>query len=244
MKERRILVINPNTSESSTKRMQDKCREIAFPGTKVDAVNPPARPGFEIPSIGAYVDEAVCAPEAIKIAWRERNNYDGMIVACFSDPGLDAIKELLDIPVIGIGEMAYHAAALLGHKFSILTVDRKWTPPKENYVKSVGVESKVASIFPRVEARSPIEPTEQRKQLIEAGKKAIQDGAEVVILGCADDIGYALGEDLGIPVIEPTAVALKFMEALLMLGLKQSKICRWKQPPESAGPIKYDRGLE
>ena len=134
---KRILIINPNTSERSTKHIERECKKIASPGTIIDAINPLSKSGFNIPSLLSYTDLDLCAVETIKIAWEKRDKYDGIIIACFSDPGLDAIKELLDIPVIGVGEAGYHIAAMLGHKFTVLASTSKWTPNKENYIKNV-----------------------------------------------------------------------------------------------------------
>jgi allantoin racemase len=251
----RILILNPNTSESATRYMEEECRKIAAPGTEILAANPKAKEGCNIPTILSYVDSAICAVETIKVAWEERNSYDGVIVAGFSDPGLDALKEILDKPALGIGEAAYHAASMLGHRFSVLTTTPKWTPPKEDYIKTVGLESKVASIvahggfeeeLPNFKTGSTEWKEVLTKRFVSAAKIAIeQDGAEAIILGGGSYIGFAdrLQRELGAPVIEPTAVALKYMEGFLRLGLVQSKVCKWKKPIERLGPYEYDRDL-
>lgn len=251
----RILILNPNTSESATRYMEEECRKIAAPGTEILAANPKAKEGCNIPTILSYIDSAICAVETIKVAWEERSNSDGVIIAGFSDPGLDALKETLDIPVVGIGEAAYHAASMLGHRFSVLTTTPKWTPPKEEYIMAVGLKSKVASIvahggfedeLPKYLTGSPAWKDLLQRYFSSAARKAIeQDGAEAIILGGGSYMGFAdrLKKELRAPVIEPTAVALKFMEGFLRLGLAQSKVCRWKKPIEALGQYRYDRGL-
>lgn len=251
----RILLLNPNTSETATNYMVDECRKIAAPDTEVRGTNPKARVGVNIPTILSYVDSAICAVETVRIAWDKKDSYDGVIVAGFSDPGLDALKEVLDKPAMGIAEAAYHAASMLGHKFSVLTTTPKWTPPKEDYIKAVGLESKVASIVHHegFEDELPLYATGSSdwkefliKKFSSAGRKAIeQDGAEAIILGGGSYIGFAdrLQRELGAPVIEPTAVALKFLEGFLKIGLTQSKVCRWQRATDKIGPYEYDRGL-
>jgi allantoin racemase len=247
-KGRRILVINPNTARETAELMEAECKKIAYPGTVVHATY--IKPTEEISAykVFSYVDLAICTVESIKIAWQQRNNYDGIIVAGFSDVGVDAMKEMLDIPVLGIAEAAYHVAALLGHRFAVLTGTSKWTPPKHDYVKALGVESKAVSFRSYSEWDENDSHESLKKKLINVANKAIkEDGAEVVILGGGPLVGYGkeLENDLGIPVIDPTIAAFKMMEGFIDLGYKQSKIGRWSRPldtlGDSMGAIPYGR---
>jgi len=244
MKNKKILIINPNTSEEAARCMEEECRKIASPETTVDAVFIQSKSDYSSFVVLGYADLAICTVETIKIAWKNRNNYDGIIIAGFSDVGLDPVRELLDIPVIGIAEAAYHTAALLGHRFSVLTGTSKWTPPKEDYVKAVGIESKVASIRPYSEWEELLSDDDLLKCLIDTGRKAIEeDGAEAIIIGGGPLVGYGkkIQDALGIPVIDPTLNALKVMEGLIDLGLCHSKIRRWKKPKEKISDACYDR---
>ena len=247
-KPRRILVINPNTAKETAELMEAECRKIASPGTVVDATY--IKPTEEISAykVFSYVDLAICTVESIKIAWKARNDYDGIIVAGFSDVGIDAMKEILDIPVLGIAEAAYHVAALLGHRFTVLTGTSKWTPPKHDYVKALGVESKAVSFRSYSEWDENDSYESLKKKLIDVANRAIKDdGAEVVILGGGPLVGYGkeLEQDLGIPVIDPTIAAFKMMEGFIDLGYRQSKILRWSRPldvlGDSQGAIPYSR---
>jgi allantoin racemase len=245
---RRILVINPNTAKETAELMEEQCRKIAFPGTHVDATYIKATDTFSSYKVFSYVDLAPCTLESIKIAWKARHDYDGIIVAGFSDVGVDAMKEMLDIPVLGIAEAAYHVAALLGHRFAVLTGTTKWTPPKHDYVKSVGVESKAVSFRSYSEWNENDSFESLRAKLIDVAQKAIrEDGAEVVILGGGPLVGYGkeIEKDLGIPVIDPTLAAFKMMEGFIDQGYCHSKIGRWSPPldtlGDSAGAIPYNR---
>jgi len=240
-KTRRILVINPNTAKETAELMEAECKKIAYPGTTVHATY--IKPTEEISAykVFSYVDLAICTVESIKIAWKARNNYDGIIVAGFSDVGVDAMKEMLDIPVLGIAEAAYHVAALLGHRFTVLTGTSKWTPPKHDYVKALGVESKAVSFRSYSEWDENDSYESLKKKLIDVANRAIKDdGAEVVILGGGPLVGYGkeLEQELGIPVIDPTIAAFKMMEGFIDLGYRQSKALRWSRPLESLGDSK------
>ncbi len=239
-KTRRILVINPNTARETAELMEAQCRKIAFPGTHVDATYIKSTDTFSSYKVFSYVDLAICTVESIKIAWQARNDYDGIIVAGFSDVGIDAMKEMLDIPVLGIAEAAYHVAALLGHRFAVLTGTSKWTPPKHDYVKSLGVEGKAVSFRSYSEWNENDSYESLRAKLINVARKAIEeDGAEVVILGGGPLVGYGkdLEKDLGIPVIDPTLAAFKLMEGFIDQGYCQSKIGRWSPPLDTLGDV-------
>jgi len=244
MGKKKILILNPNTSEETVASMEKECKKIASPETEVQVVCIPTKENFSSFVVLNYTDLAICTVEATKIAWQQRNNFDGIVVAGFSDVGLDAIRELLDIPVIGIAEAAYHVAALLGHRFSVLTGTSKWTPPKQDYVKAVGVESKVVSFRSYSEWNDLVSTEDLRKSLIDTARKAIvEDGAEVIIIGGGPLVGLGkeVENELGIPVIDPTLNALKLMEGLIDLGLRHSKIGRWKKPKDNIGANTYNR---
>lgn len=247
-KTRRILVINPNTAKETAEQMEAACRRIAFPGTVVDATYIEPTENFSSHKVFSYVDLAICTVESIRIAWKARERYDGIIVAGFSDVGIDAMKEMLDIPVLGIAEAAYHVAALLGHRFAVLTGTSKWTPPKHDYVKALGVEGKAVSFRSYSEWDENDSHESLRRKLVAVARRAIEeDGAEVVILGGGPLVGFGkeIEKDLGIPVVDPTLAAFKMMEGFVDQGWRHSKIGRWRPPldtlGDAGGAIPYNR---
>jgi len=159
----------------------------------------------------------------------------GVVVACFSDPGIDAAKEVSQIPVLGIAEVALHIAALLGHKFCLMTPLKSRVPAKEHHVRRLGMAKLLASVraLNMKVLETDAKPDETKTAVLEIGKRAIEeDGAEVMILGCAGMAGYSeeLAKQLGVPVLDPTSVALKVAEALVNLGLTHSKIGLFSRP--------------
>ena len=224
---KRILIINPNTSKTTTKLMEDACNKIAAAGTTAHGKCIQDQSDFSSYKVFCYVDLAICTVKAIKIAWQNRTNYDGIIVAGFSDVGVDAMKELLEIPVLGIAESSYHLAALLGHRFSVLTGTSKWTPPKHDYVKALGVEGKVASFRSYTEWDTNDSFGELKQRLINVAKTCIEkDGAEVIVLGGGPLVGYGklIEAELGIPVIDPTLATFKLMESLIDLAILTARL--------------------
>jgi len=230
----RILVINPNTSKSMTDHVRRELEKIKRDDTELTVVNPEHGPV----SIESAYDEALAIPPTLELV-RQANDegYDAVILACFSDPGLDAAKEISDIPVIGIEESTMHIAAMLGHKFAVTTGDSARAPSKELDARLRNVETAYASALsmdmPVLEMDA--HPEKAKARIMELGREAIEEeGVEVIILGCAGLSGYAddIEQELGVVVLDPTSVALKVAEALVDLGVRHSKVRRFARPPE------------
>jgi allantoin racemase len=165
---------------------------------------------------------------SMRIRQAERDGYDAVVLACFSDPGLEAAREVVSIPVLGIEECALHVAAMLGHKFSIMTGRSERVPGKMEHVRLRGLAEKLASVCPLGMSvlEMDAEPQRARSRIIEvAGAAVREDGAEVIILGCAGLAGYSaeIERELGVTVVDPSPVALKMAETLVALKLKHSK---------------------
>ena len=229
----RVFVINPNTTKSVTDHIRRQLEKIKRPDTELTVVNPEHGPV----SIESVYDETLAGPPTLELVRRaNEEGYDVIVLACFSDPALDAAKEVSTIPVIGIEEATLHVAAMLGHKFSITTAFSNRVPTRELHARLRGVESAYASTL--VMNMSVLDmdanPEEAKSRIQELARKAIEeDGAEVIILGCAGLAGYAedVERELGAVVLDPTSVAFKIAEAIAGLGLRHSKVGRFARPP-------------
>lgn len=230
----KILVINPNTSESMT----DHIREALVPMKRADTNLTVVCPQRGPETIESAYDEAHAILPTLDLVKRaNQEGYDAIILACFSDPGLEAAKEISTIPVIGIEESSLHMAAMLGARFSIMTPRRERIPSKREHVHMRGLNHFLASVrsIDLSVADTDADPERTKQRIFEvAGKAVEEDGAEVVILGCGGMAGYAseIEEKLNIKVIDPTAVALKVAEAMVDLQLVHSKAGLFSTPPE------------
>jgi allantoin racemase len=240
----RILVINPNTTSSMTATIGRAARAVAAPGTLVEAVNPADGPA----SIEGYYDEAYSVPGLLaEIRKGEAAGFDGHMIACFDDTGLDAARSLATGPVIGIGEAAFHCASLIAGRFSVITTLSRSVPAIEHNLTRYGLSARCA----RVRASEvPVlaledETSDARAKIsaeIEAAKR--DDRCEAIVLGCAGMAGLVaeLSERHAIPVLDGVVCAVKLLEALVGLGLRTSKIGGYASPlPKSyAGRFSTD----
>jgi allantoin racemase len=229
----KILVVNPNTTESMTRHIERELLPIISVGTELCVVNPEHGPV----SIESAYDEALAIPHMLAlIKQAEADGYDAAVIACFSDPGLEAARELVSIPVLGIAEACLHVAAQLSYRFTITTTFPKRVPSKIEQVRATGLETKLASVRPLnlTVLDMDRDPECTKARLIEVCRAAAEeDGAEVVVLGCAGLAGYAADVEAatGMKVLDPTPIAVKTAELLVGLGLRHSKRGLFHQPP-------------
>ncbi|MCX7795978.1 MAG: aspartate/glutamate racemase family protein [bacterium] len=185
--------------------------------------------------------EHIVMDETLDLVRRaERDGYTAVVIDCFYDLGLREARELVKIPVIGIGEASYYVGAMMGHKFSVLVGRRKSIPKMYDNLVAYGLERRLAS-FRSLEL-NPVQmiqyPDRLKERIIQEAEKAIyEDQAEVIILGCGAQTGLAeeLMKILHVPVIDPVAVSIKIAEMLselyVKLGLSHCKLFGYESPP-------------
>ncbi len=230
----KIFVINPNTSESMTDHIREALESVKRSDTELTVTCPSKGPN----TIESAYDEAYAIPPTLELVKKANaEGYDAVILACFSDPGLEAAKEISAIPVVGIEEATLHMAAMLGAKFSIMTPRKQRIASKCEHVHMRGLAHFLASVrsLDLSVAETDADPAKTKRRLMEVANAAVEtDGAEVIIMGCAGMAGYAeeIEQALNIKVLDPAAVALKTAEAMADLGLTHSKVGLFAAPPE------------
>lgn len=214
-----------------TQGINETVKMVARADTEFVTVNPPKGPV----SIEGMYDGNLAITHVIAEILREKGEFDAYIIACYGDPGLDAAREITEAPVIGICEASLHIASLLAPNFSIISVIPRVIMPLHKLVAGYGLAQRLASI--RVTNLSVEEFAQDmaagQRALLEEGRKAIvEDKAEALLLGCAGMAGLdeMMEKELGVPVIDGVAAAVKLAEALVDLGKKTSKINTYKYP--------------
>lgn len=178
----------------------------------------------------------------------EREGFDAVAVGCFLDPVLDELKEVLDIPVVSLGETAMHLASTLGRRFAVLS----YTPALNtkfhaDLIRKYGMEKHAGPLisfelpFEELEAGLRGDPGACLERIVQAGREAVAQGAEVILLGCglANLVGIRNGltEIDGAVVLDASGALLKMAEAMVVLrrtsGLKVSRKGYYARPADA-----------
>lgn len=213
-----ILVINPNSTASMTRSIEEAAKAAAGSETQVTAVNPPDTP----PAIQGAEDGAAALPGLFRLFDAEvveKGGYDACVIACFDDTGLMALKRRSPIPVIGIGEAAFHAAMLAGEHFSVVTTLGVSIPVIEANIAAYGFAARCrkvrASEVPVLALEADPE-TSRNAIAAEIAAAVSADKPDAIVLGCAGmaDLALTLSDRFELPVIDGVAAAIAFAEAL------------------------------
>ncbi|NJL01132.1 MAG: aspartate/glutamate racemase family protein [Spirulinaceae cyanobacterium SM2_1_0] len=221
----KLKVINPNTTASMTAKIGAVARAAAAPGTEIIACNPARGPV----AIEGHYDEALCVPGVLaEVLKGEQEGVAGYAIACFGDPGLLAAREIARGPVLGIAEAAMRAASFLATGFSVVTTLSRTRIIAEHLVQAYGLERTCRHIRTTDLAVLDLEQsgTQARQVILQECQRALtEDGSGAIVLGCAGmaDLATDLSQTLEVPVIDGVGAAVKFLEALVGLGLQTSK---------------------
>lgn len=227
-----ILVVNPNTTRSMTDKIGAAARAAAATGTDITAVSPAMGPV----SIEGYYDEAFAVPGLVEeVRKGEAAGYDGYVVACFDDTGVDAARCIARGPVVGIAESAMHVATLIAGSFTIVSTLGRSAPALEHLVHKYGFANRCRRVrtaeVPVLALEDPKSDAVERLRA-EIARAVAEDRCEAIVLGCAGmaDLNAALAAEFGLPVIDGVAAAVKLVEAVAGLGLGTSKVGGYAAP--------------
>jgi len=218
----------PLLDQQEVSRRLGLLKDWADPNTEINVVCVSEGP---LNLLSKYEEYLSIKPIAEKVVLLEKEEYNAAILGCFLDPGLDAMREITTkMLVVGIGEVSILIAAMLGHKFSIITLFESMITTNRELTYKAGVSEKLASIrFLDITVSDLMENKKlATEKILEVGKKALKnDGADCLILGCGSmgflNIDNEISSLLKIPVVNPPKVALKITESLAGIGLTHSK---------------------
>lgn len=228
----KIKLINPNTTVRMTDTMAACARATAASGTEIVAATSTMGP----PSIESWYDESLALPGLLaEVASGERDGIDGYVIACFGDPGLFAARELARGPVIGIAEAAMHAASVIAPSFSVVTTLARTTGMAWHLAERYGMKRFCRSVRATDVAVLDLDRpgSAARRLIVDECRRALEeDGADAIVLGCAGmaDLGRAIEDAVGAPVVEGVTAALKWVEALVALRLQTAKRGEYARP--------------
>jgi len=237
----RILYIMPGVirrgphGPAEIERRRSILQGWAMPGCKVTVVDLDEGPF----SIESSVEEHLVVPSVLRrVEEAQRDGHDAVIVGCYCGPGMEAYRELVRIPVLAPGECSMLVAASLGHRFAVVAALDSRSHSVERVAAAVGVASKLAGVRA---AEIPVldlacDPEFTFQHMVDASRIALsQDRADTIVLGCLSmaflGVSDRLQAQLGVPVVNPALVTLKFAEMLVQCGLEPSKLA-YRMPPK------------
>jgi Asp/Glu/hydantoin racemase len=205
----KILVINPNSTEAVTRGIDEACAPLRMQGgPAIDCVTlAEGPPGIETQQ---HVDSVV-QPLLRKIKDVE-SEYAAFVIACYSDPGLRALREATWKPVLGISECGILTALTLGQKFGVIAILQTSIARHLRYIGALGVADRLAAELPV--GLPVVELADAAKtfgRMVAVGRRLRgEHGADVIVMGCAGMARYRkpLQDEVGIPVVEPTQAAV------------------------------------
>ncbi len=211
----RILFINPNASRGCTAGIDAAIAPLRFAGGPVlEVVDLPDGP----PAILSWQDwHAVVRPLCRCI---EAEAADAYVVACASDPGIEAARAVTSRPVLGVFRCAIAAAAARAERFGVIAIVDASIARHRAALRSMGLEGRLAAeVALNVPMDDLLDPVAAGSALVQAGRDCVAAGAGVLVLGCTGMAHHraALAQAAGVPVIEPCqAAALQAIGALLV----------------------------
>jgi Asp/Glu/hydantoin racemase len=214
-----ILVVNPNSTQAVTDAMSAALERFRAPGgprIRCETLRS-GPPGVETQAHVDGITEKLLAEFERNPDWRAS---DVVVVACFSDPGVAALREVLRQPVLGIAECSYLSAAALAERFGVIAILSRSIPRHRRQQRVVGVDHRVAgevALELGVVELSREDVTWER--MVAAGTRLRDEhGAGAIVMGCAGMARYRdrLEDRLGLPVVDPTQSAVAMALGLVL----------------------------
>lgn len=235
----KLLIINPNISTSVTDLIDREARRIASASTEITTLTAEMGVAYIETRFEAMIGAYACA----ELAARHAGQYDAIIVAAFGDPGLAGLREVMDIPVLGLTESALLSACMLGQRFSIIAISRRISPWYRETVLANGLLDRLASIRTldqRVQNIGSIQ-NDHAEELKALCMQAIeQDGAEVLIIAGAPLAGLSriIASEIPVPLVDGVSSAVRHAETLVALATQKPRQGSFSHPP-----LKPNQGL-
>lgn len=218
----RLLIVNPNISSSVTDLIEAEARLSVSSETEITM----RTAAFGVAYIETRAEAVVGAYATLAELAEHHPGHDAAVIAAFGDPGLEAAREILPIPVVGLTESALMTAAMLGGRIGIIAISRRIGAWYRETVDRYGLLPRLSGIRFLDEPFNDISSVQQDRaqQLLALSEAAIvEDGADVLIMAGAPLAGLArqVGNRIPVPVVDGVSCAVR--QAALLAGLAPAK---------------------
>ncbi len=214
-----IYVINPNSTERVTREIDVAVEPLRITGgPAIECLTLAEGP----PGIQSQRDADGLIPALLKRAAGLENEAAAFVVACFSDPGMHALREQSEKPVLGIAESGVLTALTLGQRFGIVAMLQNSIPRHLRYLGAMGMMDRFAGDLPvNLTIADMADDALTLSRMIAVGR-SLRDThhADVLVMGCAGMARFRepLERELGIPIVEPTQAAVTLALGRVRLG--------------------------
>jgi allantoin racemase len=195
------------------------------------------------------LDQALTARGLIDRAVEaQETGHDAIAVLCITDPSVDAMREAVDIPVVGSCQASAFTAAMVAGRFSIVTLNVGLFPVLDRAVAAAGVDPRAIVSYRSIDmpiAAMVADPPEVVRRLENEAREAVErDGARAIVLGCTEmgrDAAAQLAARIGVPVIDPNVATVQFARALAEIGYGHSRLAFPRGPYTIAARVAGSR---
>jgi allantoin racemase len=221
-----VTVITPILVEGLIDEEQYK--NLGGNGLTVSGVSLPFGPR----SIESRVDDAFAVPAMIAAAQQaQKDGADALVIDCMDDPGLGALREMVDIPVLGVAQTCMAISTSLAHSFGIVTVISGGV--FRDLVALYGYDRQFAGCLwvdvPVLELHERMDTVND--EVAQLALRLVREGAASIILGCTGFVGCAAvirktlrAEGFEVPVLDPLPTTVSFATTLVKHGLSHSRV--------------------
>lgn len=229
----KILVLNPNTSKGVTDKIEAVARRAASGETNLEFVTA----AYGVPYIATRTEAVIGAQVALEVLAERSGEFDAAVIAAFGDPGIGAVREMFDLPVVGLAEASMLMACPLGRNFSIVSFSSRLEAWYRECVQWHGMENRLASIRMLDTPFSDVSNVQEEMEdmLVDLAETAVrEDQAEVIITAGAPLAGLAshVRDRISVPVVEGVAASIKLAEAMCALNPRKPVTGSFRRPAE------------
>lgn len=201
----RILIINPNCSAACSAGIDAAVAPFRFAqGPRLDVATLAEGP----PAIYEWRDWHAVVEPICRLIGREA--ADAYMIACASDPGIEAARMVTRAPVLGVFRSAVAAAVARAERFGVIAIVEASKARHMAALRAMGLEGRLAGeVALNVTMETLLDPAAARAALTDAGRQLATAGAGAIILGCTGMAHHraAVESAAGVPVIEPCQAA-------------------------------------
>ena len=235
----KILIVNGNTSEEVTSRLEAEAKASASEGTSIVVVSA----GFGARVIGSRSENAIAQHAVLDSVATHSEGVDAIVVAVSLDTALGAVRESSPVPVVGMTEASLLTACMLGDRLGLITFDNRLAPVYEGLVKSYGLSSRLAGIKiveMSLMAAASAGSTDALDAALQNAAEALvhDDRAEAIVAVGAVAAGAPrrLKSSVPVPILDGISCGVLQAEMLVRLSPKKATLGSYAFPLVSEPP--------